>query len=107
MSRLARIPLEGGGAILPEEAGSTPEFDSPVKADRAGDAVHELPRPLQQSPVTAQAGQAQPRETGPQQVESGMNSSAGAGAAVASGGTADHLKARVVRESESPAQDTR
>ncbi|WP_127355160.1 CU044_2847 family protein [Actinacidiphila soli] len=105
MPGLARLPLEGGGAILLEEMEDTPEFDGPVKAGRVGDAVRELPRTLQESLVpvreTARAVLDQLRQAGPREVEVefGVNLSAKAGAVITSGETAVHLKVRVVWES--------
>ncbi|MFE6104701.1 CU044_2847 family protein [Streptomyces laurentii] len=105
MPGLTRLPLEGGGAILLEEMEDTPEFDGPVKAGRVGDAVRELPRTLQESLVpvreTARAVLDQLRQAGSREVEVefGVNLSAKAGAVIASGETAVHLKVRVVWES--------
>ncbi|GAA3367161.1 hypothetical protein GCM10020367_68560 [Streptomyces sannanensis] len=88
---IARMPLEGGGAILLEEVKNTPELDGPVKAGRVGDAVRELPRTLQQSLVpvrdTARAVLDQLRQAGPQEVEVefGVNLSAKAGAVITAG----------------------
>ncbi|BCM71179.1 MULTISPECIES: CU044_2847 family protein [Streptomyces] len=111
MSSLARLPLEGGGAILLEEVEGAPQIDGPVKAGRVGDAVRELPRTLQQSliPVreTARAVLDQLRQAGPREVEVefGVNLSAKAGAVITAGETAVHLKVRVVWENGDSGQD--
>ncbi|MCE0446642.1 hypothetical protein LT493_24525 [Streptomyces tricolor] len=109
---LARLPLEGGGAILLEEVEGAPQIDGPVKAGRVGDAVRELPRTLQQSliPVreTARAVLDQLRQAGPREVEVefGVNLSAKAGAVITAGETAVHLKVRVcVGRTATPGQD--
>ncbi|MFF3691637.1 CU044_2847 family protein [Streptomyces sp. NPDC002187] len=99
MRGLARVPLEGGGAILFE---AVPEHDGPVKAGRIGEAVRELPRSLQQSltPVgdTARAVLEQLKQAGPDEVEVefGVNLSAEAGAVITKGAVAVHLKVRVL-----------
>lgn len=105
MPGLARMPLEGGGAILLEAVEGPPESDGPVKAGRVGDAVRDLPRTLQESLVpvreTARAVLDQLRQAGPREVEVefGVDLSAKAGAVITSGETAFHLKVRVVWES--------
>ena len=48
MQSFARVPLEGGGAILFEAA---PELGGPVKAGRVAEAVRELPQTLQEALV--------------------------------------------------------
>ncbi|MFI8879498.1 CU044_2847 family protein [Streptomyces sp. NPDC055243] len=99
MQSLARIPLEGGGAVLLEAA---PELDGPVKAGRLADAVRDLPQTLQQAlgPVkdTAQAVLDQLRQAGPNEVEVefGVDLSAQAGAVITRGESAVHLKVRVL-----------
>ncbi|SOE15861.1 hypothetical protein SAMN06272775_6741 [Streptomyces sp. 2323.1] len=111
MPSLARMPLEGGGAILLEEVEGAPEFDGPVKAGRVGDAVRELPRTLQQSLVpvreTARAVLDQLQQAGSREVEVefGVNLSAKAGAVITTGEVAVHLKVRVVWESGGSGQD--
>lgn len=111
MPGLARMPLDGGGAILLEEVEGTPQFDGPVKAGRVGDAVRELPRTLQQSLVpvreTARTVLDQLRRAGPREVEVefGVNLAAKAGAVITSGETAVHLKVRVVWDSRDSGQE--
>jgi len=111
MSGFARMPLEGGGAILFEDVEGVSEFDGPVKAGRLGDAVRELPRSLQESlaPVreTARAVLDQLKEAGPQQVEVefGVNLSAKAGVVITSAETAVHLKVRLTWGPGEPAQE--
>ncbi|MDT9686484.1 CU044_2847 family protein [Streptomyces sp. TRM76323] len=108
MHSVARIPLEGGGAVLVEAA---PEVDGPVKAGRLADSVRELPQTLQQAlgPVrdTARAVLEQLRQAGPDEVEVefGVDLSAEAGAVITKGGMAVHLKVRVLWASGAPAQD--
>ncbi|MFD7283738.1 CU044_2847 family protein [Streptomyces sp. NPDC059862] len=96
---LARIPLEGGGAVLFE---TVPEFEGPVKAGRVADAVRELPQTLQQAlgPVrdAARATLDQLRQAGPDEieVEFGLDLSAQAGAVITRGESAVHMKVRVL-----------
>lgn len=105
VSRVARLPLEGGGAVLLEEIEDESLSVGPVKAGRLGEAVRDLPRTLQDSLVpvreTARAVLDQLREAGSRsvEVEFGVNLSAKAGAVITSGETAVHLKVRVVWES--------
>ncbi|MEU9649434.1 CU044_2847 family protein [Streptomyces sp. NPDC048110] len=111
MPALARMPLEGGGAILLEEVEGAPEFDGPVKAGRVGDAVRELPRTLHESLVpvreTARTVLDQLRQAGPREVEVefGVNLSAKAGAVITAGEAALHLKVRMVWERGDSGQD--
>ncbi|CDR08615.1 CU044_2847 family protein [Streptomyces iranensis] len=99
MDSLARVPLEGGGAILFEAA---PEFGGPVKAGRVTDAIQELPRSLRESlaPVreTARTVLQELRQAGPDEVEVefGVNVSAKAGAVIAKGDVAVHLRVRLL-----------
>lgn len=107
------MPLEGGGAILFEDADSAPEAGTggPVKAGRAGDVLRQMPRTLQESLVpvrdTAQAVLDQLKEAGPQEVEVefGVNLSAKAGAVITGGEAAVHLKVRLMWERGQSAQD--
>ncbi|MER5502992.1 CU044_2847 family protein [Streptomyces sp. NPDC002561] len=104
MTTSVRLPLEGGGAILLEGTGeAVPTTGAgPVKAGRAGDALRELPRTLQQSlePVreAAQAVMTQLRAAGPQSVtvEFGVNLAAKAGAIITSTAATAHLKVTLV-----------
>jgi hypothetical protein len=111
MPGVARMPLDGGGAILFEDGEGASQFGGPVKAGRVGDAVRELPRTLQESLVpvreTARAVLDHLREAGPQEVEVefGVNLSAKAGAVITGGEAAVHLKVRVVWQSEEAARD--
>ncbi len=110
MAALARMPLEGGGAILFEDVDGLSGSEGPVKAGRLGerfaDAVHELPGTLQDSlaPVreTARAVLDQLRAAGPHEaeVEFGVNLSAKAGAVITGGEAAVHLKVRLVWKRE-------
>jgi hypothetical protein len=67
---LARIALEGGGSILVEAAAG---LEGPVKANRVGEAVRELPASLQVAlePVVdmARTVLTQLRRAGPAEVE--------------------------------------
>lgn len=107
MHSLARIPLEGGGAVL-VEAG--PEVDGPVKAGRVADAVRDLPRTMQDvmGPIgdTARAVLEQLRQAGPDEVEVefGVDLSAQVGAVITKGESAVHLKVRVLWSSAEPAE---
>lgn len=102
---LVRLPLEGGGAILLENAEAASWAEGPVKAGRVGDALRELPRTLQESlaPVreTAKAVLDQFEQAGSQsvEVEFGVNLSAKAGVVITSGAAAVHLTVRVTRGS--------
>lgn len=104
MTTSVRLPLEGGGAILLEGTGEAVAATGagPVKAGRAGDALRELPRTLQQSlePVreAAQAVMTQLRAAGPQSVtvEFGVNLAAKAGAIITSTAATAHLKVTLV-----------
>lgn len=112
MAELVRLPLEGGGAILLEDAGTdtgtgVPGTEGagqsgPVKAGRVGETVRELPRTVRESlaPVreTARAVLDELRDAGPQtvEVEFGVNLSAKAGVVITSGEAAVHRKVRLV-----------
>lgn len=110
MSSFARMPLDGGGAILFE---ATAEPEGPVKAGRVSEAVRELPQTLQASlaPVreTAQTVLEQLRQAGPDEVEVefGVNLSAKAGAVITNGEAAVHLKVRVLWKNGEPAEVAR
>lgn len=108
MAELVRMPLEGGGAILLEDAGADGRtadgsgHSGPVKAGRVGDSVRELPRTVRESlaPVreTARAVLEELRDAGPQtvEVEFGVNLSAKAGVVITGGEAAVHLRVRLV-----------
>lgn len=110
MQNFARMPLEGGGAILFEAA---PELGGPVKAGRVAEAVRELPQTLQETLVpvqeTARSVLEQLRQVGPDEVEVefGVNLSAQAGAVITKGEGAVHLKVRVLWQNGNPAADER
>jgi Trypsin-co-occurring domain 1 len=91
---LARIPLEGGGAILVE---APVVEDGPVKAGRVSDAIRDLPTTLQSvlAPVTdaarvvlEQLRRAKPSEV---EVEFGVNLATEAGAVITRSEVASHL----------------
>ncbi|WP_433353338.1 CU044_2847 family protein [Micromonospora saelicesensis] len=94
MAVLARITLEGGGAILVE--GSAAD-DGPVKAGRISEAIQDLPITLQAAlqPVTdaariimEQLRQARPTQV---EVEFGVDLSTQAGAVITKTEIASHL----------------
>jgi hypothetical protein len=100
---IVRLPLEDGGAVLLEVPGSDAVgADGPVKADRLGDLVEELPSGLRAvlEPVTAasrtllgQLRQVQPDEL---EVEFGVNLAGRAGAVITSTEASCHLKVRLL-----------
>lgn len=98
MTSLARIPLEGGGAVLVEAAAG---IEGPVKAGRIGDAVREVPQTLQEAlePVTrvAQAALEQLRRARPDQitVEFGVDLAFEAGAVITKSKANCHLQVSV------------
>ncbi|GAA0517839.1 hypothetical protein Ade02nite_77240 [Paractinoplanes deccanensis] len=98
MATLARIPLEGGGAILVE----APDGDGPVKAGRLGDLVRDLPGTLQTAlePVTSTARVVieQLRRAKPTQVEVefGVDLSSEAGAVITKSEIASHLVVKLM-----------
>lgn len=110
MPSIARMPLEGGGAILFE---AVAESDGPVKAGRVTEAIRELPQTLQDSlaPVreTARTVLEQLREAGPDEVEVefGVSLSSQAGAVITKAEAAGHLKVRLLWKSGEPAEGTR
>ncbi|MDT0343275.1 CU044_2847 family protein [Streptomyces litchfieldiae] len=105
MRNLARVPLDGGGAILFE---ADPDLTGPVKAGRVGEAVRDLPHTLRGAlaPVrdTARTVLEQLREAGPDEVEVefGVDLSAEAGVVVTKSQAAVHLKVRVLWRSGEP-----
>jgi Trypsin-co-occurring domain 1 len=109
---VARMPLEGGGAVFFEVAPQATETDGPVKAGRVGAAIRELPRTLQETlcPVreAAHAVLDQLRQAGPHEVEVefGVNLASQAGAVIAKSEAAVHLKVRVLWKNGEPATDT-
>lgn len=108
MQELARVPLEGGGAIL-FEAGPAAELSGPVKAGRVGEAIRELPQTLQSALVpvreTARAVLEQLKEAGPDEVEVefGVDLSSQAGAVIIKSDVAVHLKVRLLWQKDESA----
>ncbi|MFF7769101.1 CU044_2847 family protein [Streptomyces massasporeus] len=98
MGTLARLPLEGGGSVLFE---STESSNGPVKAGRVGDAIHDLPRTLQESlrPVTDMARTAleQLRQMSPDEVviEFGVDVASEVGAVIVKSEAGCHLTVTV------------
>jgi len=97
---LARIPLDGGGAILVE----SPHGDGggPVMAGRIGGVVHDVPRRLGEiiEPVTQTARLLMDRlsAAGPAEfeVEFGIDLAAEAGAVITRSTVGTHVKVRMV-----------
>lgn len=54
MAPLARIPLDGGRGLLIEARAGSEALEGPVKAGRLSDAIHDLPKTLQEAlvPIT-------------------------------------------------------
>ncbi|CDR10607.1 CU044_2847 family protein [Streptomyces iranensis] len=110
MQDMARVPLEGGGYILFDGA---QEHEGPVKAGRVGDTLHDMPHTLRESlaPVreTARTVLEELRQAGPEEVEVefGVNVSAKAGAVIAKGDIAVHLKVRLLWKNGQGAEDAR
>ncbi|MDN3260438.1 CU044_2847 family protein [Streptomyces sp. CSDS2] len=102
MRSLARISLEGGGAILFEASEASEVPDGPVKAGRLTEAIHDLPANLRSAmaPVreAAQTVLDELREAGPDEVEVefGLNLAASAGAVITKGEMAGHLRVRLL-----------
>ena len=98
MGLLARLPLDGGGAVLLEMADTR---QGPVKAGRLTDAIQDLPSTVQQTlrPVTdlAQAALDQLRQAGPDDIEIafGVDLSAEAGAIITKTAANCHLTVTV------------
>ncbi|MEU9304812.1 CU044_2847 family protein [Streptomyces sp. NPDC048269] len=96
MAAVARIPLEGGGYVLIEEAPSA-TTEGPVKAGRIGDAIHDLPETLQEAlgPVTeaARVTLDQLRKARPDDitVQFGIDLSVAAGAVITKAGAGCHF----------------
>ncbi|MGG7574929.1 CU044_2847 family protein [Streptomyces sirii] len=92
---LARIPLEGGGAILVEAPAAV---EGPVKAGRVGDAIHDLPGNLQGAlgsvGEAARATLDQLRKAGPDEItiEFGVDLAVEAGAVITKSSANCHLK---------------
>ncbi|MFB6810529.1 CU044_2847 family protein [Streptomyces sp. NPDC056387] len=108
MAPLARIPLDGGGSLLVEAPAG---LEGPVKAGRLGEAVHELPKTLQEAlvPVTEaarvtleQLRRAQPDEIA---VGFGVDLAVEAGAVITKTGAQCHLNVtmRWTRKDPEPA----
>ncbi|MEE1829420.1 CU044_2847 family protein [Streptomyces sp. SP17KL33] len=103
MAPLTRIPLDGGGSILVEQAAT---LDGPVKAGRIGDAVQEIPVTLQGAlePVTvaAQAALDQLRKARPDEItiEFGVDLAFEAGAVITKSQASCHLKVTVSWKSD-------
>lgn len=101
MGSLARLPLEGGGSILFEVSEVSEIAEGPVKAGRIGNAIHDLPRTLQESlrPVTDMARVAlqQLRQAGPDEVviEFGIDVATEAGAVITKTEAGCHLTVTV------------
>jgi hypothetical protein len=99
MAVVARIPLNGGGAILVE--GTLPT-EGPVKVGRVADAIRDIPMTLQAvlQPVTDAASVVleQLRTAGPTEVEVafGVNLASEAGAVITKVGVASHLDVRMI-----------
>lgn len=99
MAPLTRIPLNGGGSVLVEQAG-LPD-GGPVKAGRVGDTVRDLPVTLEGAlePVTqaARAALAQLRKARPDEitVEFGVDLAFEAGAVITKSQAGCHLKVTV------------
>jgi hypothetical protein len=95
VASLLRIPLEDGGSILVEASLPTPE--GPVKAGRAGEAIHDAAAGLGAylGPVTdaARVLMDQLRKAGPDQVEVefGVDLAVQAGAVITKTGAGCHL----------------
>ncbi|MFI5687194.1 CU044_2847 family protein [Streptomyces sp. NPDC051636] len=108
MAALTRIPLEGGGCLLVEAPAAPP---GPVKAGRAGDAVHELPRTLQQAlePVTeaARATLDQLRKARPDEISVafGVDLAVEAGAVITKSRATCHLKVTLSWSRDSTGHD--
>ncbi|MGY3676483.1 CU044_2847 family protein [Streptomyces sp. TE33382] len=107
MQGMVRVPLEGGGSILFE---GVQELEGPVKAGRVGDALQDVPGTLRESlaPVreTARTVLEELRQAGPEEVEVefGVNVSAKAGAVIAKGDVAVHLKVRLTWKNGEPSE---
>ncbi|MBL1101997.1 CU044_2847 family protein [Streptomyces coffeae] len=110
MQDMARVPLEGGGYILFD---GVQELEGPVKAGRVGDALHDMPGTLRESlaPVreTARTVLEELRQAGPEEVEVefGVNVSAKAGAVIAKGDVAVHLRVRLMWKNGEAAESAR
>ncbi|WP_374776438.1 hypothetical protein OG756_30430 [Streptomyces sp. NBC_01310] len=95
---MASIPLDGGGFVLVEAPAT---LTGPVKAGRAGDAVHSMSRSLQQAlePVTeaARGTLEQLRTAFPDEitVEFGVDLAVEAGAVITKTGANAHLRVTV------------
>jgi hypothetical protein len=98
VASLGRIELEGGGSILVELREAE---EGPVKAGRIADAIHDLPKTLQEqlTPVaTAARTMLQTvRIAGPTEVEIGfgVDLSFQAGTVITKGETACHLTVKL------------
>lgn len=108
MTQVARIPLDGGGAILVE---TTETDDGPIKAGRIRDAIHDLPTTLQTmlEPVTETAqilldhlSRAKPAEL---EVEFGIDFAYEAGAVITKASLASNLKVKMVWKQAEPGVD--
>lgn len=115
MLSLARIPLEGGGAVLVEaapDAMAQPLQEGTVKAGRMGDAIRELPVSLEAAlaPVrdAARVMLEQLRQAGPDavEVEFGVHLATQAGAVIASSEASCNLKVRLLWDNGDRAWDT-
>ncbi|GAA1408087.1 hypothetical protein GCM10009639_57590 [Kitasatospora putterlickiae] len=99
MAAVARIPLENGGWVLLEAAGTA---EGPVKAGRMGEAIRDLPMSLQGAlvPVTTAAHAAldELRRIGPDEiaVEFGVDLSFEAGAVITKSAANCHLLVRAL-----------
>lgn len=108
LTRLTRIPLEGGGCVLVEGPSAPADPAGPVKAGRIGDAMRELPATLQESlePVTeaARATLEQLRKARPDAitVEFGVNLAVEAGAVITKSRADGHLKVTVSWKRDNP-----
>ncbi|GAB2906981.1 CU044_2847 family protein [Streptomyces mayteni] len=113
MGSVARMPLEGGGAVLFEAGPAELGEAGLVKAGHVADAVRELPRTLQNAlaPVreTARVVLEQLRESGPTEVEVefGVDLSAEAGVVVTRAQSACHVKVRLLWSREEDIEGTR
>ncbi|GGN47194.1 CU044_2847 family protein [Streptomyces fuscichromogenes] len=98
MNQLARMALEGGGCVLIEASSAA---YGPVKAGRIGEAIHDLPKGLQEAlePITGAARTTleQLRKAGPHEiaVEFGVDLEVEAGAVITKTGAHAHLQVTV------------
>lgn len=110
MSELIRVPLDGGGSILVENA--RPESSGPVRVGRAGEAIRDATASLQAALVpvrrAAQAVLDELRKAGPDEVtvELGVSLTAEAGAIITKTEAAANLTVTLTWRREAAATES-